>query len=320
MRILKIILSAFLFFAVIVFVGFFLGREVLLYWGENKVRTALRELTITQRRGAFETQCNELGATPIGGEAAVTYQLRFISSSEYLVEAVCEGFAYDPITIAQGALPQFVTKIPGTSGFMLDGMVRNGIELEVFALEIEALSKATNFDFTFLSRNKSIVAENGVVIKNSSVTTVSEGPVTSCPGYGYQCCNEVSHFGVGSKITGLPDCEQSCYARCATRPVLLSLNTNPLVDIQTRTLKAEAGVPVEFTYVADFGDADSGTGILDFGDGKKSPISGLAGKVSHTYECPSGYCEYVASITLEDSWGVKSAQLQTSTVKIVIVR
>lgn len=320
MRILKIILNAFLLFTVIVVVGFFLGREVLLSLGESKIRAALRELTQVQKRGNFEAQCSELGANVIGGETLVTYQIRFISSSEYLVEAACEGFVYDPITIAQGSLPEFVTKVPGTSGFLLDGMLRNGVELEVFALEIKVLSKATGVDLSFLSRTKSIVAENGMVIKNASIATTGDGPVTSCPGYGYQCCNEVSHFGVGSKIIGLPDCEQSCYVSCATRPVLLSLNTNPLFDVQTRTLKAQSGVPVEFTYVADFGDADSGTGILNFGDGKKASISGLAGQLSHTYECPSGYCEFTANITLEDNWGVKSAQLETSKVKILIVR
>ncbi|GIK83531.1 MAG: hypothetical protein BroJett025_01530 [Patescibacteria group bacterium] len=320
MRILRIILSAFLFFAVIAIGGFFLVRELLLYWGESKLRGSLRELSQSQNRGSFGSQCSALGANAIAGESLVEYQLRFISSSEYLVEAVCEGFAYDPITISQGSLPQFVTKVPGTSGFIVSNFEQSGIELEAFALEISKLSLATGFDFSFLAKQKAIVAENGVVVKNESLSNVGNGPVTSCEGYGYQCCNEVSHFGVGDRITGLPDCEQSCYLNCTTRPVLLSLNTNPLMEPQNRTVYIQANTPVEFTFVADFGEADSGTGVLDFGDGKKAPISGLAGQISHTYECASGSCQYVASVTLEDNWGVKSAQIETSKIKIVVTR
>ena len=319
MRILRIIFSAFLFFAVFSFVGFFLIRELLLYWGVSKIRSSLRELSLSSNRGTYSSQCTQLGSSVISGETLVTYQIRFISSSEYLVEAVCEGFIFDPITISQGTLPQFVTKIPGTSGFTLS-FEQSGIELEVFALEIEKISKATGFDFSFLSRQKPIVSENGVLIKDSSQGVVGNGPVTVCAGYGYQCCNEVSHFGVGDRITGLPDCEKSCYSACATRPVLLSFNTNPLLDPRTRSIEILSGSPVEFTYVADFGDATAMNGILDFGDGKKTPITGLAGQTSHTYECFSGRCEYSASVTLEDNWGAKSAQLETSKVKIIVVR
>ncbi len=319
MRILRIIFSAFLFFAVIIVGGFFLIRELLLYWGVSKIRGSLRELSLAQNRGTYGAQCSELGSNAIAGETLVTYQIRFISSSEYIVEAACEGFLYDPITISQGLLPEFVTKVPGTSGFTLS-YEQSGIELEVFALEISKLSEATGFDFSFLAKNKPIVAENGVLIKDSTQGLVGNGPVTVCAGYGYECCNEVSHFGVGDRITGLPDCEKSCFSSCATRPVLLSLNTNPLLDPRTRSVEIFSGTPVEYTYVADFGKATSMSGILDFGDGKKTPISGLAGQTSHTYECASSRCEYIASVTLEDNWGVKSAALETSKVKIIVVR
>lgn len=317
MRILRIIFSAFLFFAVVSFIGFFLMRELLLYWGTSKIRDSLRELSLASNRGTYSSQCMQLGGNIVSGETLVTYQIRFISSSEYLVEAVCEGFGHDPITISQDTLPQFVTKVPGSSGFMMT-FEQSGIELEVFAQEIAKIFEATEFDFSFLSRQKAIVSENGVLLKDSSQGVVGNGPVTICSGYGYQCCNEVSHFGVGDRITGLPDCEQSCYSVCATRPVLLSLNTGPLLDPRTRSVEVLSGTPVEFTYVADFGDATAMNGVLDFGDGKKTPITGLAGQTSHTYECMAGRCEYIATVTLEDNWGVKSAQLETSKVKIIV--
>ncbi len=319
MRILRIIFSAFLFFAVFTFIGFFLVRELLLYWGVSKIRSSLRELSLAANRGTYSSQCTQLGSNIVSGETLVAYQIRFISSSEYIVEAVCEGFSYDPITISQGKLPQFVTKTPGTSGFLMS-FAQSGIELEVFALEIDKISKVTQFDFSLLTRHKPIVAENGVLMKDSSQGLLGNGPVTVCAGYGFECCNEVSHFGVGDRITGLPDCEKSCYSACATRPVLLSLNTNPLLDPRTRSIEIFSGSPVEFTFVADFGDATAMNGILDFGDGKKTPITGLAGQTSHTYECAFGRCEYTALVILEDNWGVKSAQLETSKVKIIVVR
>lgn len=317
MRILRTILSTFLFFAVISCIIFFLLRELLLYWGVSKIRSSLRELSLASNRGSYSSQCMQLGSRVIQGETLVTYQIRFISSSEYIVEAVCEGFSFDPITISQHTLPQFVTKMPGSSGFLMS-MQQSGIELEVFAPEISKITQSTGIDVSFLSRRKPIVSENGVLLKDSTLGVVGNGPVTICAGYGYECCNEVSHFGVGDRITGLPDCESSCYSSCATRPVLLSLNTNPLLDQQTRSIEIVSGSPVEFTYVADFGNSTAMNGIIDFGDGKKMPISGLAGQTSHTYDCFSVRCEYSATITLEDNWGVKSAQLETSKVKIIV--
>jgi hypothetical protein len=319
MRILRLIISAFLFFAVVIVGGFFILRAIMLYRGSYKISSSLRELTVAKNRGSYGSQCALLGSNAIAGELPVTYQLRFISSSEYLTEAVCDGFRYDPILINQGKLPQFITKVPGKSGFLLN-LENTGIEIEVFALEIENISKATGFDFSSLSKINSLVAQNGVLIKDVVIDITNDGPITMCSGYGYECCNEVSHFGTGDKIIGLNDCEQSCYAQCSTRPVLLSFNTFPLLDPKTRSITVTSGSPVEFTYVADSGNADSMSGVLDFGDGDKAPISGLAGQVSHTYECTRSRCEYSVLLSLEDNWGVKSANLQTNKLKIIVTR
>lgn len=319
MRVLRLIISAFLFFLVITVGGFFILREALLYWGSNNIKNSLRELSLAQNRGSYGSQCSALGASTVTGEQLVSYQLRFISSTEYLVEAVCEGFAFDPILIAQGSLPQFVTKVPGTSGFLMS-FEQTGIELEVFAQEITQMSNTTGFDFAFLGKKRTMVAEHGVIIKDATLNYASSGPVTVCSGYGYKCCNEITHFGIGDRIIGLPDCQESCYSACATRPVLLSFNTNPLIDPRTRTVTIISGTPVEFTFVADRGDATTLNGILDYGDGVKASISGLAGQISHTYECMSSSCEYLASVTLEDNWGAKSAPLEISKVKIIVTR
>lgn len=321
MRILRLLISAFLFFAVISLGGFFLTRELLLFWGKSNIRNSLKSLNLARTAGSYTAQCLDLGANIVTGEQIATYQIRFISSSEYRVEVVCEGFLYEPIVISQETLPNFVTKVPGTSGLFSSPTRQSGIDLTVFSEEIKKLTESTGFDFSLLSRHEPIIVENGVIIADVDIPlTVGSGPVTICQGYGYECCNEISHFGVGDKITGLTDCQQSCYSSCATRPVLLTFNTNPVLDPATRTVQVTSGSPVEFTFVADFGKATSISGILDFGDGTKAPVSGLAGQTAHTYECASARCSYTAKITLEDNWGVKSADVALSKITIVVTR
>ncbi|MBU0974754.1 hypothetical protein KKD03_03585, partial [Patescibacteria group bacterium] len=133
-----------------------------------------------------------------------------------------------------------------------------------------------------------------------------------------ECCQDVSQTGVGDKITGLVDCEKTCYSSCATRPVILSFNSNPLFDPQLRSLTVSSEDTVEFTYVADAGKATTVGGVLDFGDGKKLPISGFAGQSSHTYSCTRASCEYIVRLVLEDNWGVESAETNISKIKIIV--
>lgn len=317
MRILKLFFSALVFFTIITVVGLFVLREALLFMGGSTVRKSLQTVVLTQNRGAYTTQCQQLGSSALSGERLVTYQLRFLSSTEYVLEAICEGFSFDPILIERKSLPKFVTKVPGTSGFLLTP-VSSGIGLQVFVQEIKRASEMLGIDFSFFQREKNIVAQNGIVVEDTELYSLGNGPVTSCVGYGYQCCNDISHVGVGDKINGLVDCEKSCFSSCATRPIILSFNSSPLMDPVTRTSTVRNGDVVEFTYVADAGTADSVAGVLDFGDGKKLPVAGLAAQTSHTYTCQTYQCTYVVSLTLEDSWGVSSAATTVSRITILV--
>ncbi|NCQ66109.1 MAG: hypothetical protein COZ34_04595 [Candidatus Pacebacteria bacterium CG_4_10_14_3_um_filter_34_15] len=317
MRIIKLLFSAIIIFLLITVTGFFIARESLLFWGTSKIKNSLRTLTLSKSRDSFISQCKQLGSTFVNGEDLVTYRLRFLSSNEYLLEAVCSQFSFDPILIEQVVLPNFVTKVPGTSGFIL-GSRPNGIELQVFSEEISKISDAIKIDLTGLSRKQALIADNGVIISDGEDRFIGGGPVTSCNGYGYECCQDVSQTGIGDKITGLVDCEKSCYSACATRPVVLSFNSNPLFDPQARSLEITNEATVEFTYVADAGKATTVGGVLDFGDGKKLPISGLAGQSSHTYSCARASCEYTVRLVLEDNWGVESAETNISKIKIIV--
>ena len=319
MRVLKLLFSAIVLFVIITAVGFFVAREGFLYWGTSKVRNSLRTLSLSKSRSSFVSQCKQLGSTVVGGEDIVTYQLRFLSSKEFLLEAVCDQFSFDPILIEQVILPQFVTKVPGTSGFIINHR-QSGIKLQVFAEEINKISEAIKIDLSKFIKIKTLVAEDGVIILDGNNGFVGGGPTTNCNGYGYECCLNVSQIGVGSKITGLIDCEKNCYSSCADRPVILSFNSNPFFDPRKRSLSISSGETVEFTYVADAGKATTVVGVLDFGDGKKLPVTGLAGQSSHTYSCTRSSCEYSAKLTLEDNWGISSADTGTSKIRIIVRR
>ncbi|MBP7740746.1 hypothetical protein KA089_01015 [Candidatus Woesebacteria bacterium] len=317
MRILKLLFTAVILFVLISVSLFFVARESLLFWGTSKIKNSLSTLNLSRNRDSYLSQCKKLGSNFVSGQEIITYRLRFLSSKEYLLEAVCDQFSYDPILIEQVILPQFVTKVPGTSGFVLSTQ-QSGIELQVFADEISKIAQATKMDLSKMLKKKVLVAQDGLIISDSKNGFIGGGPVTSCNGYGYTCCQAVSQTGVGDKISGLVDCEDSCYYSCATRPVVLSFNTNPLFDPRERSVEVNTDETVEFTYVADAGQSNTVGGVLDFGDGKKLPISGLAGQSSHTYTCAKTRCEYTAKLVLEDNWGVESADTNINKIKIIV--
>lgn len=319
MRVLKLFFSAVFLFLIIAVVGFFVTREALLYWGTSKVRNSLRTLSLSENQDLFVSQCKQLGSTSVANEDIVTYQLRFLSSEEFLLEAVCDQFSFDPILIEQITLPQFVTKVPGTSGFILSPR-QSGIELQVFSKEIDKIAETVKIDLSKTIKTKTLIAEDGIIILDGDNGFVGGGPTTSCNGYGFECCQDVSQTGVGSKITGLVDCEKNCYSSCADRPIILSFNSNPFFDPRKRSLSISSGEIVEFTYVADAGKATTVAGVLDFGDGKKLPVTGLAGQSSHTYSCTRSSCEYTVRLILEDNWGISSADTSTSKIKVIVRR
>ena len=182
------------------------------------------------------------------------------------------------------------------------------------------ISEVIKIDLSSFIRTKALVAKDGIIILDGENGFIGAGPTTSCNGYGYECCLDTSQIGVGSKITGLVDCEKNCYSSCANRPIILSFNSNPLLDPRKRSLSISSGETVEFTYVADAGKATTVAGVLDFGDGKKLPVTGLVGQSSHTYSCTRSSCEYVAKLTLEDNWGISSADTSTSKIKVIVRR
>jgi len=318
MRILKLLFAALLFFGVIGVGGFLVIREGLLYWGVSSLEHSLQELRGAAGSDAYDSECQNRGGGDNVSEfdEAVRYQLRFLSSREYVLEAVCHQFSLNPIVISRNVLPEFISKSVGSSGFFWSETSTSSVELVVFRDLEKQIQKYAKFDTSFLVRKKSLVVANNIVTTQSGPVPNSEGPVTSCQGYGYQCCEQSSQIGIGNQIKGTIGCSETCFSACASRPHILSFNSNPFFDIRTRILTLDSTQAVEFIYVADSADSEELTGIFDFGDGQQTRIIGKQGHVNHTYSCPQGGCKYTAKVKLADKWGVESADTPINQIVI----
>lgn len=321
MRILKFLFTTLFFFGVIGVGGFLVIREGLLYRGVSSLERSLQELRSAAGSGVYDNECQNRGGGDNTSEfdEVVSYQLRFLSQREYVLEAVCYQFSLNPIVISRGVLPEFISKSVGNSGFLWSRTAVSSVELAVFGDLEKQIQKYVKFDTSFLVRKKSLVVAHNNIATQGSPVPGSRGPVTSCQGYGYQCCEQLSQIGIGNQIKGTTGCSETCFSTCASRPHILFFNSNPFFDIKTRILTLDTTQAVEFTYVADSDGSEELTGIFDFGDGQQTRIIGRQGHASHTYSCPQGRCKYTAKIRLTDKWGVESTDTPINQIIIQFV-
>lgn len=316
MRIVSYIFSIFFFFCITGAVVFYVGRELMLWWAVYSFKTSLRTLQIASQ-GTYDGQCQQrLGTTGL----TATLQLRFLTSKQYVIEAACEQFVNAPILISTGELPAFVTKRPGSSGVIL-GAESSLVELVIFEKEAHAVQKILPLPASFVERAKVVGLENLKVVSRSPRTgeVFASGPVTSCQGYGYYCCNESSEKGMGEQITGLQDCRDTCFSACVNRPVILSFTTNPVLDMRARQVVISSGGGVEFSYISDGDEADGIQAVLDFGDGTQpGAMNGSDGSLSHVYNCFNRPCTYMAKLKLIDKWNIESFASPVSTVTVSV--
>ncbi len=314
MRVLRYLFLWLSIVIVIAITGFFVAREGLLYWGISTVKQSLQQLQRASNQGSYEIECRRRGLSSGGQEFL---QLRFLSSTEYVLEALCSQNSRDPILIERQQLPPFVEKAPGRSGFLWNTS-KSGIEIKVFG-QLEQQLNAFLFNHgKWVSRSRTLLIDNRILHEGEELPSVESGPITSCTGYGYECCQDVSHIGVGDRLVGTTDCEKSCYSACVSRPVILSFTSNPFFDLKTRTIEIASGATVEFVYVADEGQASSVTATLDFGDGATEQVRATAKAVNHKFTCETTQCEYNVRISLKDNWGIESADTPVSTMIVIV--
>ncbi len=293
MRILRAIFSYLLIIVVLGGIGFLLLREGMLIWAGAQLEN---DLTTVQRISAGDTsyvsRCRERGIGT-GSNAVKAAQLRFTDAQRYVVEVVCEGFSLSPILVDQGTLPFAVEKAAGNTGFIW----------EQKTAEIRGATK-----LVLWGRMRTLTpAVTGLSPKAADAAATAVGPESSCSGYGYSCCNADTQAGTGGQYGAVSDCPQSCYARCERRPVILSFNTDPFMDADTRTVSVTAGQTVTFTWVAEMPTA-TGAAEIAFGDGTSETLSATAEETQHQYTCGQAQCRYTATITVTDAAGRTSAE------------
>jgi hypothetical protein len=285
MRILRFILTSGLLIGVIAVLGFFIGREVWLEVASAQVRSAAQELRqIARNPQGYAEQCLQRGS--LRGQSLIeSLQVRFIDDRSYVIEAVCNQFRLDPIVINSGTLPLFVTKLPGSSGITW-GEKSSGVTVALWG------------------RTRSVLVENEEITKPSSIDLKRvSGPVTSCQGYGYQCCDAAVSMGEGEPFAQVLDCPKSCFASCQARPILLSFSSDPFPDPATRELEARAGEPITFSYILELPSGRVPTVTVDYGDGEVATSAKDNDSLSHTYSCLQALCRYQVDLKVVDDTG-----------------
>lgn len=292
--------------------SFFAAREVLLLAATHTLKSSISELVLMSHKGEYQASCRAKGAL----DTIPGLQLRFISDTEYVLEVNCVENTVEPVLLEKKVLPPFVTKTQGGSGFSLRS--QSAVELVVFKEVHDFVAQWLFIEPTFITRSVTVAAAEGTLIEESTLLDYENGPVTSCSGYGYFCCDTVAQKGLGNSITGLTGCEQNCYSQCVSRPLVLSFTTSPFYEFSTRRLSIGKGESVEFSYVSEPGPGNTVMAVIDFGDGLSETLDTDTGTFLHKYSCLTARCEYVARITLTDNWGVESADTDISTVTIVV--
>lgn len=298
MRILKFIFKSLLTLLLVGGVAFLVAREVLLFMGVSQIKSSLSVLRSASVSKNYFKKCRERGAFFGNGDETVL-QLRFISPHEYLVEILCSQVSINPIIISRESLPLFVSKTDLGSGIIW-GENRSGITLEI------------------LGRQRSIGVESRLITTLSNKANLGIGPVTSCEGYGYQCCQNESEQGTGDLLTKAIDCPRSCYQTCKRRPVVLSFNTQPFMERESREVNISQGEGVDFSYVIDSGPAGQISVKLDYGDGQFDTFTTDKQLVSHTYQCAQSQCLYKVKLSAADGKHIQAVDLPVMNLTVKV--
>lgn len=279
-----------------------IGREALLVWGVATMRTEVSKLRqISKKPAAYSSQCLQKGVQPDEDAPLIeSYQLRFVSDTEFVTEVVCRQFRLDPIRVSSGQLPWFVRKVPGSSG-LIWGQDSSAVELEVLGRHRTVLVEATE-----------------LLYDRPGLVRLGEGPVASCQGYGFSCCELNTQQGMGDQLNGVTDCPRTCFRSCLSRPVVLSFSSDPFPDPQTRVAVATVGEPVTFSYVTDVSMVDVPIITIVFGDGAEQVVTEPVGSVGHSYQCATAMCQFQARVVISSPDGVTAAELPVNSLTLQV--
>jgi hypothetical protein len=301
MRILKLIFFSLLFIGLTSAAVFFIGREFLLTMGTSAMRSSLKEVaSVSKNSGIYAAECRKKGIVELDESSIKSIQLRFTSDTEYQIEVICRQFSLNPIIVKSSELPQFVRKTAGFSGVVW------GDDLSGVAIESWGKVKSV------------FVEERGIYLGTLEDVQGAIGPLTSCEGQGFVCCQADTTFGQGDQLSNVNDCPQSCYSSCVRRPVILSVSTQPFFDLKTRILTATKGEQIVVAYVTDPAGSKELDLTINFGDGESQHMSEYADSVVHTYNCNKQSCRYNLEVTAINEDGIEAARTSITRVTVIV--
>lgn len=332
MRILRFFLFSFLGILVLGGLAFFFGREILLLWGSNMLQADYNSL---QKKG-YGQECVEKFAY----NQEYWTQLRFTSNKEYNLEVVCADFLASPIVLESRKLPPLLFKTSFGSGFILDER-----ELPSF-VELNALGRKIS-----IYKDGQKIHANYLFKPDLDYTN---GPLSSCQAHNYQCCSLDVQSGLGEQNIEVNDCPKSCYQSCLLRPVILSFNSRPALDLETRIVELRDGEALTLSYVLGDGKNDAfGNQLLkdqavpllekiqtllsgqdktnqndseytvvtiDLGDGEIWQSIKPQDDHEHTYNCQNKTCYFQVKLSAKDQQGVLSVDNELSKMVVKVTR
>ena len=302
-------------------VAVFLGyQELVLFQARNHLMNEITSITKNNAARDYYQYCESLGAqTPDEAGRIVSTQLRFISSTEYVIEALCYLYEFAPYEIRTGSLPLFATKKPGGSGVVLVGEGSWKIELQAIPTEVTAIFEEIDSPkiANILFRTKSIFFEDGRLATALTYEPDSIVPATVCAGYGYTCCDPVQSLGLGDQRPAT-DCRDDCFASCQQRPMVLSFNAEPNYDRYQRSIQTNSEESILFSFVIGTLLPEQSVVSIDFGDGSNWSGTALETTSSHAYYCGQTQCQYRATIGVLDAYGTESAQTAATEITVIV--
>ncbi len=307
MRILQALFTFSFFIFVSMGIGFLASREVLLFMAMAQVRASANTIrSAASNTGTYIQQCREKGIINDSASAIGAIQLRFESPTTYVLEVVCSQFTLEPIVIETKTLPMFVKKTAGSSGLIF-GETETGVGISV------------------LGRSRGIFMQEREIWYDQAEKSIGlAGPLTTCGGHGYVCCQLESSQGAGASLSSVTDCPRNCYQSCTTRPIVLALTSQPFYDPQTRQVPIEVGTPLELAYVIDGQGAKTLSVTLDFGDGTSQTFTESSARTSHGFECPAGTvaptCTFTVKVTATNESGIESVVTSISQLTVLVSR
>ena len=156
------------------------------------------------------------------------------------------------------------------------------------------------------------------VFDSSSFDIGPQAAVTTCEGWGWQCCSPLTQAGVGEVQKQVLDCRENCYTACVDRPILSLFNTEPFMDTNSRVVRLpRTEQRVKFAYRVISLSVPLQMVRVHTGDGRVYERFDETGVVEHRYAC-TGTCVYDAYVEATDESELGLGESRLRRIRVVV--